>query len=181
MDEPQQEARTLAEAYVLLDLLIGRAGSVERARPVEGADGWRVDLDGHRVAVPYAGELAARKAGAVFGLGRSAVIDAGQWALIGAAFARRALEEDLLGGAGRAGGQRYASVVDGWRLAAAALEEALKFVPEGAAEVPGSGFWTEMGREALRADLDRFTRVRLAADVAFYRDNLDDFTRLHAD
>ncbi|MFD0586181.1 hypothetical protein [Dactylosporangium darangshiense] len=41
------------------------------------------------------------------------------------------------------------------------IDEALKFVPDGADAVPESAFWTEAGRERYRRDPRRFTRRRL--------------------
>ncbi|WP_327092037.1 hypothetical protein OIE66_15810 [Nonomuraea sp. NBC_01738] len=179
VDEPPVVARTLAEAYVHLDLVLERPGSQDVAPPVEGADGWVVATGGHRVAVPYAGELAARKAGLMFGEGRSALIDCGQWAIIGAVHARRALERDVLGGGGAKSDQDYGAIVAGWQLAVAALGEALAFVPEDADEAPDTAFWTETGRRARADDPGRFTRRRLEDDLGFFQRNLDDVQHLH--
>ncbi|GGT32171.1 hypothetical protein ACFFV7_35465 [Nonomuraea spiralis] len=62
------------------------------------------------------------------------------------------------------------------RIAAAAVEEVVKFVPAGADAVPGDGFWSERGQgmhatETGRFQLDRLlvvrdTYQRLAADYA---------------
>jgi hypothetical protein len=55
-------------------------------------------------------------------------------------------------------------------LAAAAIDEALKFIPEGADEVPPETLRTEDGREVYEREPGRFRRARLAAVASTYRD-----------
>ncbi|MFE0078764.1 hypothetical protein ACFWYW_58845 [Nonomuraea sp. NPDC059023] len=60
------------------------------------------------------------------------------------------------------------------------MAEALRFVPIGADRAPADAFWTPAGRTVHRENPERFTREALEADLAHYRQNLDDFRRLHA-
>jgi hypothetical protein len=55
-------------------------------------------------------------------------------------------------------------------LAAAAIDEVLKFVPAGAEEVPPQALRTEDGREVYEREPGRFRRVRLEAVASTYRD-----------
>jgi hypothetical protein len=169
------EARTIAEAYLHISLTVGggEPGRDPDHRPwttiTEGADAWTLvyDRDGHHVElrVPYATEQAARRGGSRFGPGVSALIDAGQWVLAGAGYARMALEDDLLSSPDAAAG---------WLLARDAAAEAVKFLPEGAAELPPEAFWTPVGAAAREQEPARFTRERLQSDLDFYQRNLDD-------
>lgn len=58
-------------------------------------------------------------------------------------------------------------------LAAAALDEVLKFVPEGAEEVPVDAFRSDTGREMYAREPGRFRRNRLAAVASTYRSIVD--------
>ncbi|WP_051752732.1 hypothetical protein [Streptosporangium amethystogenes] len=176
-------ARSLVEAYVHLDLTVpgDGSGAADRAVLTEEQEGWRVRLDGAEVFVPYAAETEARREELTFGSGISELIDPGQWVLIGATYARRALEAALFFAADPSSDERYRAIVSDWRFAADAVLEALKFVPEGAGELPEVSFWTEMGRAAYESEPARFTRARLEDDLAYYRTALDDFLRLHAE
>ncbi|WP_043635289.1 hypothetical protein [Nonomuraea candida] len=171
-------ARCLVEAYVYLDL--AAEGGSERASVSEEPDGWVLRAGGVEVLVPYDAEEAAEHEGATFGTGLSELLDPGQWVLISATYARRALEGGLFYAAGPPDPERYDSVAADWGFAADAVAEALKFFPEGAAELPPEEFWTEMGRQARDDEPARFTRERLEGDLAFYRQSLADFHSLHA-
>jgi hypothetical protein len=175
-------ARSLVEAYAHLDLtVLGDGGAVERAVLTEEEEGWRVRLDGGEVFVPYAAETEARHEELTFGSGISELIDPGQWVLLGATYARRALEAALFFAADPSSDERYKAIVSDWRFAADAVVEALKFVPDDAGELSAVSFWTEMGRAAYESEPARFTRTRLEDDLAYYRTALDDFLRLHAE
>ncbi|PBC62123.1 hypothetical protein BKI49_21320 [Streptomyces sp. Tue6028] len=50
--------------------------------------------------------------------------------------------------------------------ALAALDEVLKFLPEGAGEVPAERFTSDLGRELYRKDATRFSRARLLDNQA---------------
>ncbi|MEV4475598.1 hypothetical protein [Nonomuraea sp. NPDC049504] len=169
-------ARSLVEAHVYLDLTV--SGGSAGAEVIEVPDGWLVRAGGVEVPVSYAGEHAAREARTTFGTGRSELLDAGQWVLIGGTYASRALEGGLFHAACPADPQRVRAVETDWTYAADAVAEALKFLPEGAAALPSEAFWTEMGRSAREAEPGRFTRAKLESDLAFYRQSLADFRRL---
>jgi hypothetical protein len=59
---------------------------------------------------------------------------------------------------------------DDLALAAAAIDEVLKFLPEGAEEVPLEALRTEDGREVYEREPGRFRKVRLEAVATTYRD-----------
>lgn len=190
-------ARTLVEAFLYLELN-HTPGEQSRAPdltpddddPVsvsrqavlsEEEDAWRIRLGEVDVLLPYASEDAARNEDLTFGPGISELIDPGQWALVAVTYANRALEEAFLFAADSADDARYESVAAGWRFAADAVAEALKFLPDDADEVPAEEFWTEMGRSAREDEPERFTRAALERDLAYYRQSLTDFYRLHAE
>ncbi|NUR92942.1 MAG: hypothetical protein HOY71_53475, partial [Nonomuraea sp.] len=125
-------------------------------------------------------ESAAREYDLTFGSGLSELIDPGQWAMIAATYASRALEGGLFHAADPSDAQRFDEVATDWRFAAEAVAEALKFFPPGAADLPPDAFWSETGREVRETEPARLTRRRLEDDLAFYRQSLDDFVRLHA-
>lgn len=54
-------------------------------------------------------------------------------------------------------------------LAAAAIDEVLKFVPDGAEEVPATAFRSETGHQAYAEEPGRFRRGRLVAVASTYR------------
>jgi hypothetical protein len=58
-------------------------------------------------------------------------------------------------------------------VAVAALEEVLKFIPEGRDEVPRAGFWSDRGRTLRQTEPGRFRRRRLLAIRNAYRDALE--------
>ncbi|MEV0381332.1 hypothetical protein [Nonomuraea sp. NPDC050643] len=169
-------ARSLVEAYVHLDLTTGES---ERATVAEEPDGWVLSAGDVEVLVPYEAEDAAQLSGAVFGTGLSELLDPGQWVLVGATYAERALEGALYYAADPSDAEKYDAVAADWSFAAEAVAEALKFLADEDDEVPVAEFWTETGRSAREADPGRFTRAKLEGDLAFYRQSLDDFHRLH--
>ncbi|MEU8399783.1 hypothetical protein AB0C28_31765 [Nonomuraea sp. NPDC048892] len=175
-------ARSLVEAYVYLDLVA--PGGSEQAAVADGSEGWLVRAGGVEVLVPYEAEETARQAEATFGTGLSALLDPGQWVLVASTYASRALEGGLLLAEDPSDPEGLDTVAADWSFAADAIAEALKFVPEGDAGADGpdpESFWTEMGRSARDAAPGRFTRAKLESDLAFYRQNLADLHRLHAD
>lgn len=174
---PVKHARTVAEARLYLALTVDDAGQEEP--PVEGPEGWTVRSGGVEVFVPYASEAEARHEGERFGVGRSELLDPGQWRLAGAGYARRALADDFEYTEEPGDENLFRRVVSGWETARDAVGEVLKFVPPGEDEVPAEAFWTEEGRAAREAEPDSFRRARLIDDMAFYQQNLDDFRRLN--
>ncbi|MFG6202153.1 hypothetical protein [Nonomuraea sp. JJY05] len=173
-------ARSLVEAYVYFDLAAGgEAGASRRAVVEQDAEGWVVRLGATEVLVPEEAEVVARQAGLIFGSGLSELIDPGQWVLIAATYASRALEGALFFAADPSGSEAFGKVETDWRFAADAVAEALKFFPGGAAELPPDTFWSEMGRALRESEPHRLTRQKLESDLAFYRQSLDDFRLLH--
>ncbi|MEV3984473.1 hypothetical protein [Nonomuraea sp. NPDC049758] len=55
-------------------------------------------------------------------------------------------------------------------MARAAVEEVLKFIPEGQEDVPAGAFWSARGREVRAAEPPRFRRDRLTVVRDTYRD-----------
>jgi hypothetical protein len=170
-------ARTLVEAYLYLDL----AGGSREATTEEVDDGWRVRLGEAEVFVPRESEAWAREQDLTFGAGLSELIDPGQWVMVAATYARRAMEGALYFAADPSDARRFDEIAASWRLAAEAVAEALKFFPDGADELEPEDFWTEAGRSLRETEPARLTRAKLEQDLAFYRQSLADFHRLHND
>ncbi|MGW5159359.1 hypothetical protein ACWEPN_28110 [Nonomuraea wenchangensis] len=170
-------ARSLVEAYVHFDLVQPQGSAA--AEVTHEPDGLVLRLGDAEVLVPYEAEEAAREEGLTFGAGLSELLDPGQWTLVAATYADRALEGGLMYAAGVASGEdARTKVTTNWRFAADAVAEALKFFPEGAAELPAEAFWSEEGRALRASDPARLTREKLERDLAFYRRSLTDFERL---
>lgn len=180
---PELRARTLLEARLyakLAGLSDGTEGGENPAgMPVEGPDAWTFRFGDVGITVPYESEAEARREGERFGVGPSQLIDAGQWKLLGAGYARQVLELDLAFTEEPGDGSAYDDIVLGWQLAIDATGEVLKFIPPGEDEVPDHAFWTETGRRAREEEPGRFTRAVIEEDIDFYRNNLDDFRRMN--
>lgn len=179
-------ARTLAEVQVYVSLATAADTSAPAVEPapitpgpnlVEGAEAWTVITPAGEISVPYAAEQAARTIGSRFGLGVSTLVDAAQWALVAATYARRGLEAQLayVG----APGQEREEVEQNWEFAADAVGEALKFLPEGAPDAPDAAVWSELGRQARAQDPHLLTQAKLVDDLEYYRGALEDFRALH--
>lgn len=84
----------------------------------------------------------------------SELLDAGEWLFVADTYASAPAGPE-------------ASTVD-LRAAAAALDEVLKFLPDGAAALPDEAFWSERGQAVRAAEPGRFSRVRLLAARATY-------------
>ncbi|MEV5554548.1 hypothetical protein AB0L44_12885 [Nonomuraea wenchangensis] len=170
-------ARSLVEAYVHFDLVQPQGSAA--AEIAHEPEGLVLRLGAAEVLVPYEAEEAAREQGLTFGAGLSELLDPGQWTLVAATYAGRALEGGLMYAAGAAAGEdAYERVATNWRFAADAVAEALKFFPEGAAELPAEAFWSEEGRTLRESEPARLTREKLERDLTFYRRSLTDFQRL---
>ncbi|MFC6896401.1 hypothetical protein ACFQGX_13320 [Nonomuraea dietziae] len=137
-----------------------------------------------RALVSVNGELAERYAGAcedcgdarefLFGLPQkpvmpvgyptfggqepSELIDAGEWLWVA----------DLSAGNVPTGDSKEAHRT--LSVAAAAVEEVVKFIPPGEEEVPDDGFWSERGRQMRTAEPGRFQLDRLLIVRDTYRD-----------
>jgi hypothetical protein len=98
---------------------------------------------------------------------RSQLLDAGEWLLV----------SDLCAQAGSVRPDdteaQRAEARESLAIAAAAVQEVLKFVPAGADEVPDTGFWSERGRTVRHQEPGRFRRRPLAIVRDTYRDALD--------
>lgn len=88
----------------------------------------------------------------------SRLLDAGEWMAVSEYYAKLepGLPEDL-------------------DVARAALEEVIKFLPDGADSVPDSAFWSERGRAVRDREPGRFRRARLAAVLEVHRTGLGRF------
>jgi hypothetical protein len=100
----------------------------------------------------------------------SVLIDAGEWMWVGDLSAQVATGVVV---------DPYGATVpdqqarESLAVAVAAMNEILKFLPDGAAEVPESAFWSDRGREVRAAAPGRFQRRRLHIVRDSYRDRLD--------
>ncbi len=179
-------ARTLAEAQVYLSLTAAADQSTPAVAPApiqpganltEGADAWTLASPAGDIAIAYASEDAARTVGAQFGLGVSQLVDAAQWAVVAATYARRALEADLAYTGSP--DQDRDSVELNWESAAEAVGEALKFLPDGADVAPDEAVWSEFGRRSRAQNPELVTRAKLTDDLEYYRGTLADFRALY--
>ncbi|MEV0381331.1 hypothetical protein [Nonomuraea sp. NPDC050643] len=163
-------ARTRDEAHLYLDLHPCACGSVETT--------WDSGL------VSAGGELANRYSGACESCGRareylfglpekpvmpagyptfggaeaSQLLDAGEWLWVADLTAGNVPVDD------RAEARRTLAV------AAAAVEEVVKFIPPGADEVPDDGFWSDRGQGVRAAEPGRFQLDRLLIVRDTYRE-----------
>jgi hypothetical protein len=83
----------------------------------------------------------------------SELLDPGEWLLVADLAARQAPAPDAAD----------------YALAAAAIDEVLKFIPTGADAVPAEALHTATGRAAYQQEPSRFRRSRLALVAASYR------------
>jgi hypothetical protein len=194
---PSGHARTLIEAFLYLDLTAhgldpdqspdfttldhDPAAVSRQAVLTEEEDAWRVRLGDVEVLVPYASESEARSEDLTFGSGLSELIDPGQWALIAVTYGNRALEASFFFAADSSDDAQYESITADWRFAADAVAEALKFLPDDADELPAEELWTAMSQAVREEEPQRFTRSALQQELAYYRQSLTDFHRLHAE
>ena len=93
----------------------------------------------------------------------SQLLDAGQWRWVA----------DLTSGELPAGDPDEAR--RSLAIAAAAVEEVVKFIPSGEDEVPQRAFWSEQGRQAYEAEPSRFTLTRRPAARTAYRDQAEEY------
>ena len=112
--------------------------------------------------LPEPGSTPASADGVVFGGPEpSELLDAGEWLWVA----------DLV--AGNIPADDPDSARQALGIAAAAMDEILKFVPAGAGEVPDAAFWSRRGRRVRAEEPGRFQRDRLAIVRDSYRDQLD--------
>lgn len=181
-------ARTLTEAQVYVSLVTAADPNVPSVPPAgpqpgvnvtEGPEAWVYTTPVGDISIPYASERSATLIGARFGLGRSQLIDAAQWAMVARSFARKALEADMAY-TGAADQDRTAVELN-WEFAADAISEAIKFLPEDADEVPDTEIWSEYGAQAKANDPHLVHRAKLQDDLEYYRGTLEDFRALYSD
>jgi hypothetical protein len=186
-------ARTIIEAHLYLDLLRadGLLGDDDPGHPdgwttlVEGPTSWTLHADGaggrfrpFDIEIRRADLAEARRTGARFGPGPSPLIDAGQWLDMAETYVEQAVEAEMAAAGAPGDRELHEEALLAWRFAVDVAAEALRFLPDGAAELPASAFWTERGRAARRADPGRFTRAALVHRVETYRQLRDDFVAL---
>lgn len=117
-------------------------------------------------ALPERPELPGPQDVVFFGGARSQLLDPGEWLLV----------SDLCAQAGSASAGTEAERAEARQslaIAAAAVAEVLKFVPDGADEVPDSAFWSQRGRTVREQEPGRFRRRRLSIVRETYQDALD--------
>ncbi|MEV0285163.1 MULTISPECIES: hypothetical protein [unclassified Kribbella] len=179
-------ARTLAEAQVYVSLTTAADQSAPATEPApivpgenlaEGEQAWTLASSAGEIEIPYASEDAARTIGARFGLGVSQLVDAAQWAVVAATYARRALAADMAYTG--APDQDRETVELNWEFAADAVGEALKFLPDGADVAPDEAVWSEFGRQSRAQNPELVTRAKLTDDLEYYRGTLQDFRALY--
>ncbi|MEE6258880.1 hypothetical protein [Plantactinospora sonchi] len=90
----------------------------------------------------------------------SELLDAGEWLWAAANFAH-----EPIGDLGELAAEREADLAG----AAVAIDEVLKFVPDGAVGPPDAAFWTDRGRQMRAEYPDDFRRDRLEARRNQYR------------
>ncbi|MEU4194053.1 hypothetical protein AB0E69_19285 [Kribbella sp. NPDC026611] len=177
-------ARTLVEAQIYVSLTTAADLDVPAVEPAElqpgvnlteGEDAWTLASTAGDITIRYASEQAARTVGARFGLGVSELIDAAQWAMVAASYGRRALEADLTFTGPR--GENRSTVELNWEFAVEAVTEAIKFLPDGAAEVPAEAVWTAYGAQAIAREPQLVTRAKLYDDLEYYRGTLADYRK----
>jgi hypothetical protein len=182
-------ARTLMEADIYVALtraqeepepgveLLPAPGFEPGVNMTEGPDAWIYASPVGEIRIPYASEKSATLTGAHWGLGRSRLVDAAEWVAVGRLYWERGVEADMAYN-GEPGRERYLVALN-YELAAEAIAEAIKFLPEGADRVPDEAIWTTYGADILADDPYAVTRARLEEDLETYRGTLADFRSLH--
>lgn len=97
----------------------------------------------------------------------SELLDAGEWLYVADVCAQAAAGQGREAGSTLSPEARESLIV-----AVAAMDEVLKFIPEGRDEVPRAGFWSDRGRTLRQTEPGRFRRRRLLTVRNTYRDAL---------
>ncbi|MEV6302252.1 hypothetical protein AB0M02_22740 [Actinoplanes sp. NPDC051861] len=176
----QFEARTLAEAYMFVDLVVGRNKPVDLTAltDLDYVDGNRVlrvngwhDGEEHDFTIVTPGRTGDTRPGELYGTGRepSLIIDAGQWRAVEdfAASNIAALVQQAAGGP--LSPDEVNEIANNVEVAYSALAEIGKFLPDNAVEVPDEAFWSEIGRTIREQQPEAFRRERLVEYEAQYR------------
>jgi hypothetical protein len=150
-------ARTIAEARLYMDLqpceacgYLGFAGSMATARAV-------VRFSGQCSRCKAVREFTFRLPDEAYegfgGANPSELLDPGEWLVVADLAARHSPVPDAAD----------------YALAAAAIDEVLKFIPSGAEAVPPEALHTVTGRAAYEQEPGRFRKSRLTAVADAYR------------
>lgn len=176
------EARSNAEAHLYMDLHPCACGEPQFERhsmlvehkgqlisiyegPCKGCGAVR------RFEIRMPDELPPFGDGVVYGGAEpSMIIDPGQFLAVSDEHAKRAPASV----SGLSQKQRQVAIRN-LQIAIAALEEVLKFIPEGADRVPEAAFHSAQGRRVYKREPGRPTRARLEAVLAVYRKTLRDY------
>lgn len=101
-----------------------------------------------------------------YGPGQSKLIDAGQWYVVFSFYVNAVRDVQERGCDALPDLDTARAIVDWLDRSRAAIEEILKFLPEGADRVAESALWTDTGREAYRYASDQFDRTTLERIIA---------------
>ena len=174
------EARTLAEAYMFVDLVVGRNKPVDLTAITEldydggnrvlRVNGWH-DGEQHDFTIVTPGRSGETRFGELYGTGRepSLIIDAGQWRAVEDFAASNIAAMVQRAAGGPLSPDEVNEIANNVEVAYSALAEIGKFLPDGAGEVPAEAFWSETGRAIRSQQPEAFRRERLVRDEAQYR------------
>jgi phage FluMu protein Com len=153
-------ARTIAEARLYMDLqpcdacgYLGFTGSMATARAVARFSG---QCPRCKTVRQFTFRLPDRTYPGFGGADPSELLDPGEWLVVADLAARHAPVPDAAD----------------YALAAAAVDEVLKFIPSGGDAVPPEALHTATGRAAYELEPGRFHKTRLAAVADTYRRHL---------
>lgn len=157
---PRLQARTIAEAHLYMELRPCSCGESRFDWSLNTSDGVSCSYTGPcaRCQQPRAFEFEIIEPTRPvteevdFGSGQSRLLDPGEWMEV-------ALER-----------AKVHQTRDELAFARAALEEVIKFLPEGAEEVPAAAFTSERGRALHAATPWPFLRIRLRASLHAWDD-----------
>ncbi|WP_345634920.1 hypothetical protein [Rugosimonospora acidiphila] len=163
------------EARFERDSSVGEAGGIDRVGEAGGIDGagggWLCRYRGEcercgrerlfefrqpeRLVVPPEGAWSVD--------GTSQLLDAGEWLWLADLLGARPADPPDGGGAALDRDREALA------SAAAAIDEVLRFLPDGTGTVPDSAFWSERGAGLRAVEPGRFRRASLVAAAAAYR------------
>jgi hypothetical protein len=188
---PVPYARTYDEAYLFMDLRPCPCGESEFERSstsTQGEDGSEVRFSGTCPNCGRRREFTFRMPEQLPELDfevnygpagePSQLLDAGEW--LGVAELYEAVARERLGGA-ELDDDEVTRTYYLLSSAVAATDEVLKFLPEGAAAVPDTAFWSQAGRLVWESSPDRFERDGLVAERAERASRLSEFESRHGD
>ena len=187
-------ARTFDEAYLYLDLRPCVCGETElderitSSVTVDGQPGERIS--GHCSNCGRSRQFTFEMPGGMpevsfevrYGKGAepSRLIDCGEWLGVSELYAT-AGEQHLAGFGDEPDDE---DLTRGYYLltsALSSLDEVMKFLPDGAAEVPEGAFWSQAGRMVYESSPERFTRDALTDERAALRARLAEFEQRYGE